>query len=206
MADTVFKPFTTSQCNVAPRSKTKYISYALNASVTSTPETYCLISSDAACTGQNPISAGTSRFTRIGNRIAIEKIMVRYTIVAGDSTNAFRVLVCQSKRGNLGSSTANYIEAVAGGAGSYANPPAWSGVNVLYDNVGVTLFDADGTTRYPYVEAIIPGVKIPEKAINYFDGGDSCDFPIYMVTASDSGAIPNPAIYGFVTVFYHDLQ
>lgn len=183
----------------------KYASYSLNHNPTTSGLFYSFVGSDSAATSSNPIQAGTSRSTRIGSRIRIKKIIFRYESVAGDESNQIRFMVVQSKRGAFASTAGDFVEQPSGTVGRNADPPKWASIDVLYDSVHHTYIGAaaNQTTRFAEHGGI---VKPKRSVITYNDGNDICDYPIYVVTFSDSGAAPHPGIYGFITIFWEDLQ
>jgi hypothetical protein len=183
----------------------KYASYAINHNPTTTGAFYSFVGSDSAATSSNPIVAGTSRSTRIGSRLRLKKIILKYETTAGDESNQVRVMIVQSKRGAFASTAGDFVEQPSGTSGRNADPPKWASIDVLYDSVhhayiGVA---ANQTTRFAEHGTIV----VPKRSlITYNDGNDVCDYPIYLVTFSDSSAAPHPGMFGFITIFWEDCQ
>ncbi len=151
------------------------------------------------------MSRGTDRNERIGNKIRILRIHGRYQIVAGDYYNQVRVLIVQSKRGNLGSTASNFLEQLSGSAGQNSNPPFWDNVEVLYDELlhSYEAVGANTTTRLAMRDITC---RKPGHILTYSQGTDLADYPVYLVLISDSPGAPNPGIYGYITVEFEDVQ
>jgi hypothetical protein len=185
------------------QSNMKYVSYAINQSPSTTGTFNSFIGSDSSATASNPIQAGTSRSTRIGSRIRVKKVILRYESIAGDESNQIRVLLVQSKRGAFASTASDFIEVL--GSGRNADPPKWASIDVLYDSVHHTYLGAaaNQTTRFAEHGCI----AFPKRPlITYNDGNDICDYPIYLILFSDSGSAPHPSVVGFISIFWEDAQ
>ncbi len=186
-------------------SNLKYKSLTLNTTLTNTPAMNPLASYDGSATNYGIISRGTDRNERIGNKIRIKRIHGRYQIIAGDYYNQVRVLIVQSKRGNLGSTASNYMEQLAGSSGQNSNPPFWDNVEVLYDELlhAYEAIGANTTTRHAIRDI---SCRPPGHILTYSQGTDLADYPVYLVLMSDSPGTPNPGIYGYITVEFEDVQ
>jgi hypothetical protein len=183
----------------------KYASYSINHNPTTAGSFYSFVGSDSAAAASAPIQAGTSRSTRIGSRLRIKKIIFKYETTAGDESNQVRVMLVQSKRGAFASTAGDFVEQPSGTPGRNADPPKWASIDVLYDSVHHAYIGAaaNQTTRFAEHGCC---VKPKRSVITYNDGNDVCDYPIYLVTFSDSSAAPHPGVFGFLTVFWEDMQ
>lgn len=145
------------------------------------------------------IAQGTSRSNRIGSKIKV--IGVRYLIelTAGDNENVCRLLLLQYKPGGNGPATISAIPSLIGPVNTDTYRP-------MFDRIAEPHFaPVDGNSGSTIsVNRYYRGYIKMNKMLNFGTGSQPVTDSMYIQLHSDSLAVPNPGIRGFVRIYFKD--
>jgi len=161
---------------------------------------------NGAITRLTSVPQGTTDSQRVGDKLTIRGIHIKYQITTGDSTQLFRVLVVQWKP-NTNLITPGVATLLTGVTLGTVNAPlanyVWDYTNqwsILYDK----MHRLDAVSKPNVINMKRVNIKYAKKVVEFFAAGIEGSNHVYMVMVSDSGAGPHPTIAYQTRVLYDD--